>query len=308
MKGIIYSGINNIYDVRFDGGQSAECRIKGKILKDNDSIKEYNPLAPGDYVEVDLTESESGKYGLILSRYPRKNRFARWNRKRESWQTVAANLDILFAVISVSSPPFRPRFVERVLIAAAQGGVPVSVIVNKIDQKMDDWAAERIKIWQDLGIPVLKVSALTGEGLEKLKKNILGKTAAFFGHSGVGKSTILNALIPGVNLKTDSVSSKYNRGRHVTNFGRIIDSPEGFRLVDTPGVREILVKDVEPENLQRFFPEIYKFAESCRFNPCSHTHEPGCAVIQAVENGKINYDRYENYLRILDELEEDKRW
>ncbi len=303
MRGTIYSGINNIYDVRYEDDSNHECRIKGKILKDD--LDSYNPLAPGDRVEFEA--SDSGK-GLITSRLPRRNRFARWNRKRESWQVIAANIDLLLAVISSKNPPFRPRFVDRVLIAAAQGDVTAAILVNKIDQGVDGWVNERIAAWERLGIRVLRSSAETAEGLGELKTLVKKKTVALFGPSGVGKSTLLNRLIPGLELATDEISPKYDRGRHVTNFGRLLDAPWGGKLIDTPGVREILVRGIDPEELPHWFPEFEDVMTECSFRPCSHRHEPECGVIKAVEEGRIHPDRYENYLRIRDEIEDNIHW
>jgi len=303
LTGTIYQGIKNIYDVRSGPDNIVECRIKGKKLKsDPDS---YNPLAPGDRVEYEVSAFGTG---LITSRLDRKNRFARWNRKKESWQVIAANVDILLAVISVKTPPFRPRFVDRVLIAAAQGDVPASILVNKIDQGVASWVDSRIKVWENLGIRVLKCSAESGEGMDVLKEYLGKKTAVLFGPSGVGKSTLLNKLIPGMNLTTGGLSLKYDRGRHVTNFGRLLDTPWGGHLIDTPGVREILVRGISPDDLPHWFPEFENVPGKCSFQPCSHRHEPGCRILKAVEEGLIYPDRYENYLRIRDELESEIRW
>ncbi len=303
MTGTIYSGINNIYRVLGDDGKYYECRIKGKILKDDEDA--YNPLAPGDKVE--FFESDDSK-GLITSRLPRRNRFARWNKKRESWQVIAANMDSLLAVISAALPPFRPRFVDRVLIAAMQGGVQPAVLLNKVDQGVEGWVEKRLADWESLGIRVFRTSAETGAGLDELKSFAEGKTTALFGPSGVGKSTILNRLIPGIDLTTGEISEKHQRGRHVTNFGRLLDAPWGGRLVDTPGVREILVNGIDPVDLPGWFSEFEKYNESCSFSPCSHRHEPDCGVRAAVEDGLIHQDRYENYIRIREELEEKDRW
>ena len=303
MIGTVYSGINNIFDVRCEGTDRFECRIKGKILKEEE--QDYNPLAPGDQVELEPTDS--GK-GLILSRLPRKNRFARWNKKRDAWQIAAANLDAALAVVSCGRPPFRPRFVDRVLIAAVQGKVPSAVLVNKIDQGLKPWMEERIAVWEDLGIRVLKTSAIENEGLDELREFCGTGTVALFGPSGVGKSSLLNELLPGVELATGHISDKYDRGRHVTNFGRLLDAPWGGRMVDTPGVREVLVHGISPAELPLWFPEFEAHSHSCRFTPCSHRHEPECGIQTAVEEGFIHPDRYENYLRIRDELEDDKNW
>lgn len=302
MRATVYNGINNIYRVRSAEGESEclelECRIKGKILEDEENA--YNPLAPGDSVECERVDS---RRGMIIRRHDRINRFARWNRKRGAWQIVAANLDLAAAVISASEPPFRPRFVDRVLIAAAQGGVTGAVVVNKIDLGIDSWVQERLDAWRAMGIDVRRCSAADGTGLNELAAAWKGCTAALFGPSGVGKSTLINRLIPGLELPTLAVSKKYNRGRHATNFGRMIDAPWGGRIVDTPGVREITVKGIPSDELSGWFPDFDAFAPLCMFQPCLHRSEPGCAVRRGVEDGDIHRDRYESYLRILKWLE-----
>ncbi len=303
MTGRVYSGINNIFDVHDQEGNSYECRIKGKVLKNSEDM--YNPLAPGDLVEF---EKNSAAGGLITGRLPRKNRLESWNRKRESSPVVACNLDLVLAVVSAGIPPFRPRFVDRVLIAAAQGGVEGAVLLNKIDQGVEDWVDERIAVWETLGIAVYRTSAETGEGVQNLKKALESKTVVLFGPSGVGKSSLLNILVPGHNLITGDVSQKHERGRHITNFGRMLDTDWGAHLIDTPGVREILVRGIDPVDLPRWFPEFEPFEEHCAFSPCSHRHEPDCAVQKAVEAELIHPDRYENYLRIRYELENEGFW
>ena len=301
MKGKLYSGINNIYRIRDASGNFHECRIKGKILQHGEQTR--NPLAPGD--EVDFEVLEPGK-GQITARLNRRSEFSRWNKKSGSWQVVAANLDILVAVASLGSPPFRPRFIDRVLVAAAWNDVPVIILVNKMDKGTKPGETERMAAWEALGIPVLRSSAKTGQGMEELKAAITGKISTFFGQSGAGKSTMINCLVPGHNLPTGEISQKHNRGRHVTNFGRLIDidanKPDGGQIIDTPGIRDILVRDIDQENLPAYFPEITANGQNCAFQPCSHTHEVNCAVQNAVETGTINKDRYESYVRILREL------
>jgi len=303
MTGTIYSGIKNIYDVRGKSGEHFECRIKGKKLKEDE--QSYNPLAPGDKVLFDITDSQRG---FITGRHARVNRFARWNRNQGAWQTIAANLDGLLCVISATRPPFRPRFVDRVLIAAQQGGVLPLILVNKVDLGVEPWIFERVEVWRSLGIEALLCSAVSGEGISKVKDIISNRTMVLFGPSGVGKTTLLNALIPGLDLLTGTVSLKSDRGRHITNFARLLDTPNSGRLVDTPGIREIHVHGIAPEELSMWFPDFKEEDSGCSFQPCSHRHEPECAIRLAVDAGRIHPDRYTSYLRMRDDLEKETQW
>lgn len=297
MKGTVYSGINNIYSIKDEQDLFHQCRIKGKILSNNELV--YNPLAPGDLVEFTETEEDRG---LITSLCERRNRFARWNKKKDRWQIVAANLDYLIVVLSRKSPPFRPRFVDRVLINAEFCSIPVMILINKYDLHSDDDIEERIRAWRNLGIPVLKCSAKEAKGLDELHDFLRDRMVVLFGQSGVGKSTLINTLIQGLDLPTGSISEKYDRGRHVTNFGRMIDAPWNGQIVDTPGIREIPIYGISPSELPQYFPEILSAGADCDFQPCTHCHEPGCAVIAALERGEIHPDRYENYTRIHQEI------
>lgn len=300
MIGTVLFGMNNIFNVQAEsGGEILECRIKGKILKD--SIGAYNPLASGDLVEYEEDSHHPGK-GMILSRMERKNYFSRWNKKRNAPQTLAANLDLLICVSSPVVPPFRPRFIDRALITAERGRVPVLILMNKIDQKMEEQVTDRLNNYRDLGFEVMYCSAETGEGIGELKTRLAGRSVAFVGQSGVGKSTILNQIEPLVNQKTAEVSKKYSRGKHTTCYSVLVKSSGGGNIIDTPGVRELLLYDIGKMELQEYFPEMEPYFGACAFSSCTHIHEPGCAVIEALEEGKIHSDRYESYVRIMEEL------
>jgi len=300
MRGTVLFGMNNIFNVEpIGGGEALECRIKGKILKD--SIGAYNPLASGDFVEYAPDENHPGK-GMILSREERTNYFSRWNKKRKAPQTLAANLDLLICVSSPELPPFRPRFIDRALISAERGGVPVLILMNKTDQGMDSQVRERLENFGTLGFEVMFCSAKSGEGIDELKSRILNHQVAFIGQSGVGKSTILNLIEPLVNQRTAEISTKYSRGKHTTCYSILVDNSSGGTIIDTPGVRELLLYDIEEMELQEYFPEMEPYFGQCNFSTCSHIHEPGCAVLSALEEGKIHPDRYESYLRIMEEL------
>jgi len=299
MTGVVRSGINNIYAVEADG-LTYECRIKGKVLKDEE--RAHNPIAVGDIVAVEPDAHTAGR-GVILSREKRRNSLARWNRNTKSLQTLAANVDLLVVVSSFADPPFRPRFIDRMLVAALSGGVPPLVAVNKCDLGRNPETLARIAGFRACGYPALVVSARTGEGLAELKAAIRDKVAVFAGQSGTGKSSLLNALEPAFSLKVGEISAKYGRGAHTTSFAAMLSGPAGFTVVDTPGIRELDVADVPVEELRFFFPEFTKYLPDCQFPSCLHRDEPACAVKAAVEEGGIIYDRYDSYLRLLADLE-----
>jgi ribosome biogenesis GTPase len=297
-EGLILSGINNIYSV-YSENSVYLCEIKGKKLIVLDNV--YNPLAAGDKVKfsVDLI---SNTKGMIIERLERQNEFSRWNNKRNSPQTIAANIDYFICVSSAGNPPFRPRFIDRVLVMA-ESGINVLIVLNKSDIGLDDTTVTRMEDYKRMGYNYIICSAETGENMDKLKEIISGKISAFVGQSGVGKSTLLNVLYPGHELKTGAVSIKHDRGRHTTNYSKLIFEGDGG-FIDTPGIREIEIFGIKPDDLGFHFTEFLEFSDTCRFQPCQHNNEPDCGVIKAVENGLIHPDRYESYLRILTSLEQ----
>lgn len=312
MEGIVLWGSNNIFHVApvdrngasgripsdgtlpvVDGlPQGIECRLKGKQLAGTG--KGYNALAPGDRVQGDL------EGGMIEERLPRRNEFVRWNRKRNAVQTIAANLDLLLTVASPSEPPFRPRFIDRVSVAAELANIPFGVIVNKRDHGVPPEVSRRIELFRGLGYHALETSATEDYGLDILAEQIRGLQVAFVGQSGAGKSTLLNAIAPGTGARVGEVSRKYNRGRHTTTLAvRIpLQELEGA-IIDTPGIREIDLYAFPREQIAWGFPEMEPFIPHCRIPGCTHRHEPDCAVFGALELGEIDPDRYESYKRIM---------
>lgn len=296
--GTVLFGINRIYTVDC-GGEEIRCRLKGKVLQSE--VREYNPLAPGDVVEVD----REGQ-GLIVGRRERVNAFWRWNRKGRAVQTLAANLNGVVCVAAVRHPPFRPRFIDRVLAIARHERIPVCVVLNKSDLQVTALAEDRLASYSSIGVPVIRCSARTGLGLDAVVDWAAPGPCAVIGQSGVGKSSLLNALDPTLELSTGDLSRKYNRGTHVTNFARLIRM-RGTAFVDTPGIREIDLFPLSPEEVAEAFDEISDAAVACEYAACTHIHEPGCAVRASVENGTIHADRYESYVRVLSDLELTRR-
>ena len=309
MQGLVLSGANNFFAVRTPEGNVVRCSIKGKKLKGIRGY--YNPLAPGDTVDIEYDTLHPDQ-GQITALIPRRNGFARWNQKTRSPQLLAANIDLLLCVTTPANPPFRPRFTDRTLVQAAAEDIPTLIIVNKIDLGIPESIRERIRDWQRIGIQVCEVSAKTGEGLESLARLLSGKTCAVTGQSGVGKSSLLNSLDPSLALKTADISFKYDRGIHTTTQGIFLpmtftahDGTQlSFNIIDTPGIRHFALWGIKPEEIIFYFPEMEKAAIQCAFGlSCSHIHEHGCRILEELSAGHIHPDRYESWRSMRDELE-----
>jgi ribosome biogenesis GTPase len=295
--GQVLYGINNIYTVELEGSL-LQCRIKGKVLKTETNV--YNPIAVGDFVSLQ-EDPLSKDVAWIIERRPRTSSLIRWNKKRKAVQVLAANADVLVCVSSIQSPPFRPRFIDRVLVSAHR--LHPIIVINKSDLKMSPAVKDRIQNYKKIGYRVVQTSALNGRGTSELRRRIRGQTAVFFGQSGVGKSTLLNKMFPDLDLAIGDISAKYDRGTHTTSNAGLIITTEGYRIIDTPGIRELEIAGVEPRDLAFYFPEFVPVAENCSYPRCRHMGEPGCAVLLAVERGDIHPDRYESYLRIYEDVE-----
>lgn len=299
LQGRVLHGTNNIYQVEGDG-RLLQCRIKGKILRTERS--EYNPLAVGDLVSVQ-SDLVSPGVGWIVERKERRNVLARWNKKRRAVQVIAANADLLVCVASAASPPFRPRFLDRLLVSAEAQQIESLIVLNKCDLEVGEGVRERIGDYRSIGYRVVECSALTGAGVAGLAEALRGRVAVLFGQSGAGKSSLLNRMFPDLSLRIGAISAKYDRGAHTTSFGQMFHPSAGCTVVDTPGIREFEVAGVEPAQLGFLFREFAGHASECSYPACQHVDEPDCAVRAAMEQGKIHSDRYESYLRIRDALQ-----
>jgi ribosome biogenesis GTPase / thiamine phosphate phosphatase len=303
VTGEVLLGINGIYTVQA-GGARLQCRIKGKKLKE--TRRSYNPIAPGDLVEV-APDTLSANEAMICGVFPRRTRLVRWNKKGRAPQVIASNAELAFCVCSPASPPFRPRFIDRLIVAAESGGMTPVVLLNKCDLPVVPEILERLDHYARMGYSVLSCSAVRGDGLSDLASMLAAHTSVMVGQSGVGKSSLLNALSPGLDQRVGELSQKHDRGNHTTNFAVLFTLENGGRVIDTPGVRELELADILPEEVGFHFRDFTSYSGSCAFQPCLHADEPNCAVMAAVESGLIHHDRYESYLRILAELTETRK-
>jgi ribosome biogenesis GTPase len=308
MLGLVIRGSRNIFTVR-SGGSELECRIKGKVLKGVEGF--YNPLAPGDLVRL-----ESGASGerLILGFEERRNLLARFNQKGQAPQLLAANVDQVLCVVTPASPPFRPRFLDRALVQAGIAGIEPLIICNKQDLSVEDPdVEERLEDFRRIGYRVLRVSAKTGEGMDRFRQAVQGRRSVMLGQSGVGKSSLINALAPERMIPVGAINEKYDRGNHTTTISRMVEIPAlagdpGTFLVDTPGIRRFVPHGIAPGELIYYMREFAGLAGKCAYGlSCSHVTEPGCKIMEAVHAGVIHEDRYESYLRIRDDLQDPSR-
>ena len=306
MKGIVTKSTGSWYTVVTEDEQQWECRIIGKFRIQG--IKSTNPVAVGDRVEIEVEDAETKK-ALLTKLYDRDNYIIRKSiNLSKQTQILAANIDQAFLVVTFAKPRTSFGFIDRFLVSAEAYHIPTILIFNKIDiydQEDLEYFTEVKEMYESIGYPVLFISALKGEGIEGLKNLCKDKTSLFSGHSGVGKSTLVNKLIPGIDLRTSEVSDASSKGVHTTTFAEMHKIPDGGYIIDSPGIRELGIVDLKNDEISHYFPEMRALLNQCKFNNCTHTNEPGCAIKQGVDENKISLIRYESYLSIL--ADEDNR-
>jgi ribosome biogenesis GTPase len=299
MEGLVIKSTGSWYDVKADTGDILKCRVRGKLKMKG--MKVTNPVAVGDQVVYEL---EADGNGIIHTILPRTNYLIRRSTRKTAFgHILASNIDLAVVVATLTFPKTSLGFIDRFLISAESFRIPSLLVFNKTDM----WTKEAFRfaeylrnIYNKIQVDFMTMSAETGENLDLFEEKVKGKVSLMAGHSGVGKSTILNLLAADIQQKTARVSSFANKGTHTTTFAEMFEIEKDTYVIDTPGIKELGLMDIYDEEINHFFPEMRAFFNQCKFHNCTHTHEPGCAVIDAVENGEISISRYESYLSMME--------
>lgn len=305
MQGLVIRNTGSFYQVKTSDGEIVNCRIKGKFRIQG--IKSTNPVAVGDYVTFSVTPEGEG---LISEIAERKNyvvrRPANLSKQRH---IIAANVDQALLIVTVNYPETSTTFIDRFLATCEAYRVPAKIIINKKDLYSEEeleYMRNLMFLYEQVGYQCFAVSALTGEGVEDIRSLLSGSVSLLSGNSGVGKSSLINAVCPDFKAKTGEISEIHNKGMHTTTFSEMFELDEGTYLIDTPGIKGFGTIDFEKEEVGHFFPEIFRVSKDCRFGNCTHVHEPGCAVIKAVEESYISQSRYNSYLSVMEDCDAGK--
>ena len=309
MTGIVYKSTGSWYFVKSEEGDLYQCRIKGKFrIK---GIKSTNPIAVGDSVEFDIETIGDEEIGVIKLIHERTNYIVRKSvNLSKQTQIIASNIDLAFLLITINNPPTLTTFIDRFLVTAQAYSIKVILVFNKIDSYKEEEKGEIAylkDIYETIGYTCIEVSAIKNINLDTIKRLMKGKTSLFSGHSGVGKTTLLNALEPGLNLKTKQISDQHQQGQHTTTFAEMFDLSFNAKIIDTPGIKGFGVVAIDKEELGDYFTEFFALKSACKFHNCIHVNEPQCAVKEALENEKVSWSRYKSYLQILEGEEENYR-
>ena len=304
MLGTVYKSTGSWYTVKNQQGEFYQCRIKGKFrLK---GIKSTNPVAVGDHVEFDLETSEESHQitGVIKDIHSRDNYIVRKSvNLSKQTHIIASNIDVVFLIITLNNPPTFTSFIDRFLVTSKAYGIETVLLFNKIDTYNEEELDEiryLAHLYREIGYKCIGISAKQQKNIDQVKELMQGNVCMFSGHSGVGKSTLVNAIEPSLHLKTKEISEQHQQGQHTTTFAEMYDLDNDIRIIDTPGIKGFGVVDIEPNELSGYFPEFFELQSQCKFNNCLHKNEPKCAVKAALEDGDIAWSRYQSYLQILE--------
>lgn len=305
MHGLVVKNTGSWYAVKTDDGRTVDCKVKGNFrLK---GIRSTNPVAVGD--GVDITINAEGT-AFITAIDDRRNYIIRKasNLSKQS-HIIAANVDQAMLIVTINHPQTSTTFIDRFLASAEAYRIPVVIVFNKsdlLDADEQHYQGMMATLYENIGYDCLTVSAATGNGIDSIAKRLNGKVTVLSGNSGVGKSTLINRILPDANLRTADISDAHDTGMHTTTFSEMLPLPNGGYIIDTPGVKGFGTFDMECEELTSYFKDIFRFSKDCRFSDCTHTHEPGCAVLEALKNHYIAESRYQSYLSMLDDKDEKK--
>lgn len=302
MKGTVYKSTGSWYTVKSQQGEFYQCRIKGKFRIGG--IKSTNPVAVGDHVIFDVETKGDETIGVIHTIETRDNYIIRKSvNLSKQTHIIATNIDVAFLLITLNNPTTFTAFIDRFLVTAEAYHVKAVLLFNKIDLYNEEELLE-IKylaaLYRKIGYECIGISAKTGKNIHKVKDLMQDKVTLFSGHSGTGKSTLVNAIEPGLNLKTAEISEQHQQGQHTTTFAEMHDLSFGGQIIDTPGIRGFGVVEIDKEELGNYFPEFFERKQDCKFNNCLHINEPNCAIKEALENSEIAWSRYKSYLQILE--------
>lgn len=309
MTGLVYKSTGSWYTVKTQLGDIYECRIKGKFrLK---GIKSTNPIAVGDIVDFELETSNNQESGVIYNIHDRFNYIVRKSvNLSKQTHIISANINQVFLIITINNPPTLTSFIDRFLVTANAYAIKTVLLFNKIDVYDQDTLNEvkyLAHIYRKIGYECIGVSAKTGKNVDKVKGLMTGKVSMFSGHSGVGKSTLLNYIEPTLNIKTKEISTQHSQGQHTTTFAEMFDLSFDAKIIDTPGIKGFGVVDMDKEEVGDYFPEFFKLKQDCKFNNCLHVKEPKCAVKEALDQGDLEFSRYRSYLQIIEGEDEHYR-
>jgi ribosome biogenesis GTPase len=303
MRGLVYKSTGSWYSVKTPSKEQFDCRIKGKFRLDG--IKSTNPIAVGDYVDFELEKNSDVVTGVINNICERKNYVLRKSvNLSKQTHILASNIDVVFLIITISSPVTSTNFIDRFLLTSNAYSINTVLLFNKIDL-LDNVEKKLLKklieIYTNIGYECYEISAKNKYNTDKVQLLMKDKVSMFGGHSGVGKSTLINSLQPNLNLRTNNISVQHSQGQHTTTNAELYDLDFGAKIIDTPGIRGFGIVDFNKSDIKNYFPEFYKLVNQCKFNDCMHVNEPKCIVKEFVKDGKIAASRYENYLQILDD-------
>lgn len=302
MTGTVYKSTGSWYTVKTDLGATYECRIKGKFrLKD---IKSTNPIAVGDVVDFELDNDSDQVTGVISHIHDRKNYIIRKSvNLSKQTHIIASNIDQVFLLITINNPPTMTSFIDRFLVTTEAYSIKTVLLFNKVDTYDDDTLLEvklLAHLYRKIGYECIGISAATGKNVDKVKNIMKDKVSMFAGHSGVGKSTLVNAIEPDLDLKTKAISMQHSQGQHTTTFAEMFDLSFGAKIIDTPGIKGFGIVDMDKEEIGDYFPEFFALKQECKFNNCLHVEEPKCAVKEALEADEVAHSRYRSYLQMLE--------